>query len=93
MNSLEDLLDFPNYTNLEIKVSHPRLPNNNNFINQKVNRAITNKNLEPKYTEETLFNTLLEMKKVIKSSIFNEEKNSTNNFMYLFSIIFQNLNI
>jgi len=81
MNSLEDLLVFPNYTNLEIKVSYPKLDDYNNNSPKKLKRNISHKNLEAKIPNETIFNTLLEMKKVLKSSIFNDEKHFTYNFM------------
>jgi len=83
MNSFEDLMVFPNYTNLEIKVSYPRLPSANLNIQQKVKRQIASNNSSShsKNTNETISNILLEVKKVLKSSIFYEEKNSTNNFM------------
>lgn len=82
MYSLEDLLVFPNYTNLEIKVSYPKLENNNkSYFTQKSKKNIIDKNTGSKYTNEIIFNTLLEMKRVLKSSIFNDDKNSANNFM------------
>ncbi len=87
MNSLEDLLVLPNYTNLEIKTTYPKLPKNVSDHSYKIKRLIPQKIYDNKYSNDNIFQILLEMKKQLKMSIFNEEKNSSNNFMYIYLLL------
>ena len=81
MNSLDDLLVFPNYSNLEIKIVHPRLPENKPIIPFKIKKIIPTRNFDLKHSNDYIFQTLMEMKNILKTSNFNEEKALNNNFM------------
>lgn len=81
MNSLDDLLIFPNYTGLEINIPNPKIPKKEDLYSYKVKESLNNKNSDENSTNDNIFKILTEMKIALKNCGSYEDKAANSNFM------------
>ena len=93
MNSLDEIFQFPNLTNLEIKIQYPSLKKDNIYQCHRIKQSLLNRVNENKPKSDFILKTLIEIKETFSNSNSTDEKGLNSNFVYKYFLKISQQNI